>query len=165
MLLTLAFLERADFYTYTPGPLVAMRTWNYDDPRFPTLRMEDMVANINGTVGAALIKTLGSQLTVPSVDRFAFDRFAGDRRPGEVNDNSHYRSGLPGQWRRELPAAAITYIRSNQRTVLERFYPQSLVSDSDVAAAISPSVTKPQRLATQVRIGYRRVKRKLDSRD
>lgn len=121
--MTAKFIRRPDFYAHTPGPLRAMADWNYDDARFTTLRMEDMVAAPAATVGVWLKARLGPDVTLPPDDDFRFDRFSGDRRPGEVDDASHYRSGEAGQWRADLPADLARDIADDLLTVMERFYP------------------------------------------
>jgi hypothetical protein len=44
MAMTLDFLLRPDFHPQALGPLLALQAWDFDDPRFLTLRMEDLVA-------------------------------------------------------------------------------------------------------------------------
>jgi len=118
MMLTLAFLERDDFCRGVVGPLHALRHWDFTDTRYATLRMEDLVAY------PALIAPWlpGSQ---PATMHHTFEKHAG-RPKGQLDDASHYRSGLPDQWRTALPPAAIAYIRAHFAPLLERHYPQSL---------------------------------------
>lgn len=127
ILLTIPFVERADFYTGTCGPFLSMRTWNYDDVRFSTVRMEDIVTDVGGTIGKALQKHFGSEFQLPEAEEFRFERFANNRRPGQRDNTSHYRTGVHGKWRHELPKAAVTYVRFNQSELVERFYPEDLV--------------------------------------
>ncbi len=125
--LTLAFLERADFYTGTPGPLHALRCWNFDDERICTVRMEDIVKDVNYQLGGFLIENLAGPIELPSPGDFTFERITGGRHAGEIDDRSHYRSGRPGEWRRDLPEPVINYIRTHFRPLLERYYRDSLV--------------------------------------
>ena len=124
--LTLAFLEQHEFYPRTPGPLHALRHWRFDDPRISTIRMEDLIADVNGVLGNRVLESLGKNIRLPELEEFTFERVSGGRRVGEVDDTSHYRSGLAGKWRSELPEAAIAYCRQNFSTVLERYYPDAL---------------------------------------
>ena len=126
MALTAAFIDRPDFYAGTPGPLRAMATWDYDDPFFQTLRMEDAVAGPAATVGVWLKERMRMDLLLPPDADFRFERFSGERRLGDVDDTSHYRSGRPGQWRADLPPDLARRIAEDMRTVMERFYSQEL---------------------------------------
>lgn len=124
--LTLAFLERNDFYPRTPGPLAALRSWRFDDIRIRTVRMEDMVAEVNSVLGAFLIENNTAVVTLPASGEFSFERITGGRTPGKIDETSHFRSGLPGGWRNELPPSIVTYVRVHFRSLLERFYPDAL---------------------------------------
>ncbi|MCK0206796.1 sulfotransferase domain-containing protein [Starkeya koreensis] len=123
MLLTLAFLESAEFYPDTPGPLHGLRSWNFDDPRITTVRMEDMVKDIPGFL-KLLGERLGDDLTLPAADEFSFEAIAG-HRVGEVNESSHYRSGDAEGWRAELPPAVVEYVWAQFTPLMERYYPES----------------------------------------
>ena len=124
--LTVAFCERNDFYPATPGPLCALRQWNFDNENFTTVRMEDFGDRIDlalaGAVGAR-----AERYTWPEPEAFTFRAMSGGREPGMVDENSPYRSGHPDAWRAELPKAIITYIRTHHRPMLERFYPDALL--------------------------------------
>jgi Sulfotransferase domain len=124
--LTLAFLERDDFYDGAVGPLHALRRWNYDDQRFLTVRMEDVVSNPEVVMGS-ILKARFSESILPSVDNHTFQAVSG-RKIGNIDDRSHYRSGKANQWKELLPDAIISYIRAHFTTVLEKFYPDSLLT-------------------------------------
>jgi hypothetical protein len=126
MHLTLAFLERAEFYPETPGPLHALGEWRFDDTRIRTVRMEDLVTDVTSMLGGALIPTLGGTIKLPDKANFTFERITGGRHIGEVDDMSHYRSGKPGSWREDLPDSIIAYVRAHFYELLSRFYPDSL---------------------------------------
>lgn len=121
--MTAEFVARPDFFPGTPGPLRAMSLWDYDDVRFQTLRMEDMVAAPAETIGGWLRRRLGSELVLPPDEDFRFGRFSNNRRPGEVDGSSHYRSGRAGQWRAEMPVALARRIADDVEAVMTRFYP------------------------------------------
>jgi hypothetical protein len=124
--LTLAFLERAEFYPGTPGPLHALGEWCFNDARIRTIRMEDLVTDVTAMLGGTLIPTLGGAITLPDEANFTFERITGGRRIGEVDDMSHYRSGKPGSWREDLPDSIIAYVRAHFHELLSRYYPDSL---------------------------------------
>ncbi|GBD47588.1 hypothetical protein [Methylopila sp. Yamaguchi] len=123
--LTVAFCERNDFFKATPGPLCALRQWDYDDEQFTTIRMEDF----KDRVDVALRRGLGkdaARYDWPEPEPYTFRAMSGGREPGMVDDHSAYRSGDPEAWRHELPRPIITYVRAHYRTILERFYPEAL---------------------------------------
>ena len=126
LFLTLTYLERADFQNGVVGPLFAMRRWNYDDGRFQTLRMEEMVTRPQQALGPLLLQKFEGA-ALPPDESFTFEAVTG-RRVGEIDDQSHYRSGRFDQWRDCLPEGIVTYVRSHFRAFLERFYPETLLS-------------------------------------
>ena len=124
--LTLAFLEQGDFYPDTPGPLAALRSWKFDDARVRTVRMEDMINDIDRVIGEPLTDIFGCKPDRTEPDSFTFEKLSNGRRPGEIDESSHYRSGLPGAWRSTLPEPIIVYVRSHYRELLKLYYPDSL---------------------------------------
>jgi hypothetical protein len=143
MMLTLTFLERSDFYSGAIGPLLALRQWDFSDEAFTTLRMEDVVTDIDGTVGVRMIEMFGRELRLPDAADFCFERFSGGRRPGEVDNTSHYRTGQPGTWRGELPSSAVTYLQCHLRRIFERYYAEDL-RPCQHATPPASSRTRPQ---------------------
>jgi len=125
-LLTLAFIERSDFYDVALGPFAGLRQWDFTDQRFQTLRMEDLVANVNGILGSHLKKRFGESLILPDPSEFNFERFANGRSPGDTDPLSHYRSGETGAWRKELPPHAVEYVRTHFADLLMKYYPEHL---------------------------------------
>jgi predicted kinase len=123
--LTLSFLERDDFDANSVGPLHAIRHWDFDDRRFLTMRMEDVVREPTNTLGSYL-RTRVSASRLPNESNHTFQAIT-SRALGEVDDKSHYRSGKPDQWRTVLPASVISYVRVHYEAILRRFYPDSLV--------------------------------------
>lgn len=82
-----------------------MAEWDYDDPRFLELRYEDALADDHATF-TELFRHYG--FSDRAVERsaeiaraFGFRQMAG-RPLGEVQEDAHLRSGLPGQWRDEF---------------------------------------------------------------
>jgi hypothetical protein len=125
IMLTIAFLERTDFdQRGAIGPFAALRRWDYDDPRFQTVRMEDMVTDPTDTFGKALRLQLGNRIILPDEQEFRFEAFSGQRAPGIIDDNSHYRVGKPGYFRESLPSGAVKYINTHFGPLIKRFYPE-----------------------------------------
>jgi len=127
--LTTTFLERADINAGAVGPLFALRNWDYDDPRFVTVRTEDFVARPASTVRSL---QAFADLKLPSDDRFTFEAVSGGRTRGEVNSSSHYRSGASNQWKTCVPAAIISYAQTYYAPLLRRFYPEVQLHNQDL---------------------------------
>lgn len=123
---TIRFLESANFHrrsaeAHAAGPLFALRTWDYEDPRFTTLRMEDLVREPAGALRSAVRRSL----RFPPDEDFRFERFSDGRRIGEADASHHYRCGNESEWR-SLPGHIVRTIRMTHGYVLERFYPEVL---------------------------------------
>jgi hypothetical protein len=133
--LTIAFLERADIGPGTAGPLHALRSWDYDDSRFKTVRIEDFVA----APSEAVREMLPLARPILPVDwRYAFEAFSGGRPPGWVNDQSHYRSGDPEEWRKHVPREIVAYVQATLPSLLAQAYPELLT-----VSTVSPGETLP----------------------
>lgn len=92
-------LEEIERCTYT---FDLMRAWRYDDPRFFEIRYEELMHE-----GEALFRRLfhhygfaeeAVEVALEVARQNSFERSAG-RHPGQAQDGSILRSGLPGQWR------------------------------------------------------------------
>lgn len=129
--LTLTFLERSDIGPGTSGPLFALRNWDYRDDRFKTIRVEDFVIEPSRLVRDMLPF---SRPRLPPDWRYAFEAFSGGRSPGEVNDQSHYRSGDPEEWKKHMPMPIVKYVQENFTDLLARFYPDVLSYDRNASA-------------------------------
>jgi len=88
--------------------------------------MEDVVTEVNRYIGEAILVGLGGGIKLPGEEDFTFQRITGGRAIGEIDNTSHYRSGFPNTWRNELPPDIVSYIRSDFRFLLERYYPDAL---------------------------------------
>ena len=88
--------------------------------------MEDLVTDISSVLGKSLLENLSDAIKLPELEEFTFERMSGGRHVGAIDETSHYRSGLPGQWRRELPEPVISYVRAHFHAILERYYPDML---------------------------------------
>lgn len=141
LFLTLAFLERERFADHVGGPFNGLATWNYDDERYMTVRMEDLVLRPSEIFGT-ILKHFGlseSDIDAPDEARYSFAQFAEGRQPGSIDLNSHYRNGDPDEWRSLLPPPIVDYLRHHFFQLLNRFYPESLVdSAEDSGSSISP---------------------------
>lgn len=122
---TLHFLESAGFYGNTAGPLRSLGNWDFDDGTFQTLRMEDLVNDVNSQLGIHLARIAGPDTQMPPRSEFQFSAFAGGRHTGHQDDFSHFRSGDPDNWRTELPTDLICRVRANYAHLLERYYPEA----------------------------------------
>jgi hypothetical protein len=120
MFSTLAFLEREDFYDGSIGPLCALRNWDFADTRYATITMEKLVHNPRSALGSVLIESYTGSI-LPADDDYTFMAMCG-RQIGEIDDNSHYRSGEIGQWRTELPDDLVQYVKKNYGFILSEFY-------------------------------------------
>lgn len=124
MLLTIAFLEREEFYSGAVGPLYALRHWDFSDERFSTLRMEDLVDDL-GQLTDSLLGSGSVPREMPDSRAFTFEAITG-RQVGKVDMTSHYRSGDVEQWRQYLPQSAQAYLFAHFEPLLKRFYPETL---------------------------------------
>ena len=128
MFLTLAFIERADFYSGAIGPLYGLRSWDYNDAGFHTLKMEDLVLSPAHFFSQSFAFMGMEDIRLPDDRDFAFAKFADAREPGQVAEVSHYRSGNPDDWRNHVPSAVVAYVRLHFRPLLERWYPEVLAA-------------------------------------
>ena len=124
--LTLSFLERDDFYNGAVGPLHALRHWDFEDRRYATLRMEDVVLEPETHLGGVLQSAFQGSV-LPPADEHTFARMTG-RQVGEVDDQSHYRSGKSDQWKETLPKPLVEYMRRHYAEILRNFYSHALAA-------------------------------------
>lgn len=113
--LTLTFLA-AGAYT----PLGALQAWKYEDERFPTVRMEDLVRGPGETFRALMAAGQVPELRLPEDEAFRFERFSGGRKVGEVAESSHYRSGTEDSWT-ALPLPLIRYVVTHLGSTMDRY--------------------------------------------
>jgi Sulfotransferase domain len=119
--LTLAYLERA-----AGAPLYDLNRWDYGDPNIMTVQFEDLVSRPNDWLAYIAEHNDAQFSQYPNPIYFSFERATGGRKLGEVDPNSHYRSGSPDAWREELPKPIVRYIRTHYRGLLEGYYPEAL---------------------------------------
>lgn len=105
---TIEFLEREEFYPETKGPLRALREWDFDDEHFFTLRCEDLVKSPARCLIDAIAthykvtEDLTSAFSLPPEKNFTFAAMAEGRKPGEVDNSHHFRSGNPQDYMNNL---------------------------------------------------------------
>lgn len=126
--LTMAFIERADFFKGAIGPFHGIRQWDYDEAAYLTLKMEELVQHPAQIFRKAMAFNGRDEIHLPDEDNFRFPKISAGRQPGEIDETSHYRAGHPDDWRANLPQAAIAYVKAHFRPILERFYPEILTA-------------------------------------
>lgn len=125
--LTTAFLERPDFNAEAAGPLHDLRTWDYCDSSFVTLRMEDLVQEPSKSFRRVFQQANVSGAWIfPQDTDFGFEQFTAGRQPGHTDESSHYRSGSPDDWQDHLPAPVIHYLTAHMALLFRQFYPDVL---------------------------------------
>jgi hypothetical protein len=127
--LTTLFLDRSDINAGAIGPLFAMRSWNYDDPRFLTVRVEDIVAAPSQTMRKL---PAFADLALPQDAGFCFEAISGGRVLGQIDENSHYRSGDANEWKKHIPDALVSYVQAYFPQLLSRFYPDVMLRGQNI---------------------------------
>ena len=125
MMKTAEFCISSEFYVNTPGPLFALKHWNYEDARISTVRIEDFSDQFTD----AIKLNIGSEfenIIWPDQAVFSFEKLSGGRQRGVVNNLSHYRSGISGSWRNELSKNVVDFVRSELSTFMSKFYPEDI---------------------------------------
>lgn len=123
MRMTLAFLEKQNFYHDTVGPLNALQSWFYDDQRYLSIRMEDFVNDPDKYMRRSIIANGGDpdQFKLPKAEEFSFERITG-RENGIVDNKSHFRSGNPRDWENNLPEDVVKYLNTHFYRLIGDFY-------------------------------------------
>jgi len=131
MISTAIFMERPDFNLHVMGPLASLRRWDFDDSQFCETKMEDLVKAPFEVMDKAAPGFFSAD-AAEFFGRMDFKVLSRGRAPGEVDDFSHFRSGLPDQWKEELPHDLAVALAETFRPMLERYYPETLeFLDSD----------------------------------
>ncbi|WP_159453164.1 sulfotransferase family protein [Pseudooctadecabacter jejudonensis] len=125
---TMDFLEAEAFGWNTVGPLYALSRWDFDDPTFEVLCMEDLVSDVVGHLMPRLEAGFETPLVAPRAADFTFEALSGGRSKGSENVRSHYRSGVVDSWRTDLPQDVIDRLCDTYRPLLQRFYPDTLLN-------------------------------------
>lgn len=124
---TALFCSQSEFYPNTSGPLFALNSWDYSDYRIRTIRIEDCFDRFSDSLKKEFGSLLPSTMRWPDQEEFTFKKLSSGREVGDVNNESHYRSGWIDAWKFELPLSVMRYVVRECTEVLERFYPESLV--------------------------------------
>lgn len=119
----LLMIERLDAWGYFD----TLESWLAVPEGRGRFRYEDL-ADDEPAFLTALFDYLGVPMAAGEVaalaQRHAFERYSGGRGKGEENRSAHYRQGLAGRWRRDLPQAAVERLRLVTGDLVERLgYP------------------------------------------
>jgi hypothetical protein len=114
----------------------AMSRWDYSLPNVLELRMEDMILDpqesfvrvfaflglVDGRPdswpGGASLPKLTVVQVAEIVERNDFANKSGGRKPGEEDVQSHYRKGVPGDWRNHFTDKHKDYVKKNLNGLL-----------------------------------------------
>jgi len=85
--------------------------WNYDDPDILEIKYEDIIVNEEKVFRELFAKYSFNQSAIETslevARKFSFANKT-ERKIGEVKENSHMRSGQPGQWKQEFSSEHIS---------------------------------------------------------
>jgi Sulfotransferase domain len=102
-----------------------MAEWDYNHPCILELRMEDVIADpvaamrdITSFVRLYGVNGLDDQRLTEIVDANSFAVYAGGRAPGEEDPTSHYRKGVPGDWKLYFEPEHIDYFKQHYNDLL-----------------------------------------------
>lgn len=122
------FLERSDFYDGADAPLYSIRTWNYSDDNFLTLKMEVLVADPLEAMCKSFrhsgLPVDVNQLSLV-IEESSFEKLSQGRAVGNENLHSHYRKGKEGDWKNHLDESQSRLLSTTYREVLKEFYPEA----------------------------------------
>jgi hypothetical protein len=114
----------------------AMAAWDYAMPNVLELKMEDAIQDPcdsfsrifaflgllygrpDSWSGGRSLPKLMPQQVAEIVDRNDFARKSGGRKPGEEDVHSHYRKGVPGDWRNHFTESHKEYFKRNFNDLL-----------------------------------------------
>jgi Sulfotransferase domain len=98
--------------------LQQLLSWDYEaKPSILEIRFEDMTANPFGAfqkilTHLGLMERLGQQNLSAILQRNTFEKLSGGRSPGQEDRSSHYRLGIPGDWRNHFTKEHVAYFKS-----------------------------------------------------
>jgi len=95
----------------------------------PSLRSKHLVSKVfrkleartGVNVPIANLGQLPAEMILGIVWEYGFKRMTGGRKKGVVDENSHYRKGIAGDWVNELNAEHVEEIRSRYNSVILRY--------------------------------------------
>ena len=79
-----------------------MGKWNYNDPNILEIKFEELTQNpkeIFSKIFSHLEIRVAKDHLASVIDEYSFKRLSGGRKKGEENVNSHFRKGVPGDWK------------------------------------------------------------------
>jgi hypothetical protein len=126
MMKTAEFCLSSEFYFKTPGPLFSLKNWNFEDNRISTVRIEDFIDRFTDSIRSNIGSEFGN-INWPDQANFSFEMLSGGRRRGDLNNFSHYRSGISGSRCNELSRNVVDFVRSELSTFISKFYPEDLL--------------------------------------
>jgi Sulfotransferase domain len=102
-----------------------MAEWDYDQENVLELRMEDVIEDavaalrdITSFVGLYGVNGLDDLRLTEIVEANSFSVYAGGRAPGEEDPTSHYRKGVPGDWKLHFGPEHIDYFKQHYNDLL-----------------------------------------------
>jgi hypothetical protein len=102
-----------------------MTKWDYDQENVLEVRMEEVTADpvpalreITTFVGLYGVNGLGDEKLADIVAANEFRVYAGGREPGEEDVSSHYRKGVPGDWKLHFGPEHIDYFKQHYNNLL-----------------------------------------------
>ena len=103
-----------------------MLSWNYDAPNILAVRMEDLISDSvvwwrQMLAHWEVLDLLPDGYLDELLRTYSFDQLAGGgRKIGEEDETSHYRKGVPGDWRNHLTADHLKLFRKRYGDLVER---------------------------------------------
>ncbi|HXW52085.1 MAG TPA: sulfotransferase domain-containing protein [Candidatus Acidoferrales bacterium] len=99
--------------------LSQMLSWGYgENPSILEFRFEDMIADQAGSFTKILThmglapRPIDAAVLEAILAKYSFERLSGGRTPGQEDATSHYRRGVPGDWRNHFTNAHVAYFKS-----------------------------------------------------
>jgi hypothetical protein len=108
LLADIAFTARLSTDGYELRPFDAMRTWDYARRNVLELRFETVIdrpVHAFASVVEFMDLPVGRDVVAKIVQANRFEVLTGGRAPGSERVDSHYRRGVPGDWRHHLKPA------------------------------------------------------------
>jgi hypothetical protein len=107
--------------------LQQMLSWEYGrKASILELRFEAMIAAQFATFETVLThlglapRPASAQTLQAIIDKYSFEKLSGGRAPGQEDTSSHYRRGVPGDWRNHFTREHIAYFKSLYNPLLLR---------------------------------------------
>lgn len=99
-----------------------MANWNYSNPNFIEIRLEELSANqievFTRIFHKFELNEVQMEQALSVVEKLTFEKLSG-RKPGEENRKSHFRKGVPGDWK--------NHFTEEHKKTFKQMYPSVLV--------------------------------------